>query len=89
MKYRKKPVEIEAFKFGCDEYPDWFNEAVANDIVEYESIATYFGTIFTLTIKTLEGNMTAHYGDYVIKGIHGELYPCKPKIFEETYELAE
>ena len=40
----------------------------------------------TMTIKTLEGDMTANVGDYIIKGVKGEFYPCKPDIFEQTYE---
>lgn len=43
----------------------------------------------TLTIQTLEGNMTARLGDYIIKGVNGEFYPCKPDIFEKTYEIVE
>lgn len=42
-----------------------------------------------LIIRTLEGDMRATYGDYIIKGVQGEFYPCKPDIFESTYELAE
>jgi hypothetical protein len=41
----------------------------------------------TMVIETLEGNMTANVGDYIIKGVKGEFYPCKPAIFEQTYEL--
>lgn len=40
----------------------------------------------TMTIKTLEGDMTANIGDYIIKGVKGEFYPCKPDIFKQTYE---
>lgn len=63
MKYRKKPVEVEAVKF--------------------------VGSKNALDITTLEGNMTAREGDYIIQGVHGELYPCKPDIFEETYERVD
>ena len=78
MKYRKKPVVIEAFCFRYDNCPDWFMDKVtANEIITYEA---------SCIIATLEGNMTALKGDYIIKGIHGEVYPCKPKIFLETYE---
>lgn len=42
-----------------------------------------------LVIKTLEGNHLANIGDYIIKGVAGEFYPCKPDIFEKTYEVAE
>ena len=80
MKYRKKPVEIEAFRFQIDKYmPDWFSEKVAaNEIITRED--------GTCHIFTLEGEMKADYGDYIIKGVRGEPYPCKPDIFEQTYE---
>ena len=89
MKYKKKPVIIEAFRFGYDKYPEWFHKYVEDKIIEYENISSYFGTTVDMRIKTLEGDMTAHCGDYIIKGVHDEVYPCKPDIFEETYELAE
>lgn len=59
MKYRKKPVIIEAIQFEDNPY---------------------------LKIETLEGIMKASVGDYIIKGVNGEFYPCKPDIFEKTYE---
>ena len=80
MKYRKKPVQIEAFRFMIDTYtPEWFTALVAN------------GTITThahggCEIETLEGVMKASKGDYIIRGIAGEVYPCKPDIFNLTYE---
>jgi len=45
--------------------------------------------IYTLVIHTLEGNMTANAGDFIIKGVKGEFYPCKPDVFEQTYEEVE
>lgn len=78
-KYRKKPVVVEAFKLGCEEYPSWFYKKV----LEHEIIAHIEGYV---EIITLEGRMTASVGDYIIKGAQGELYPCKPDIFHETYE---
>ena len=87
MKYRKKPVVIEAFRFGHDNIPDWFRKALDDNYIEIESIPSFFGSTSFVKIYTLEGTMEAHVGDYIIKGIQGELYPCKPKIFEETYEL--
>lgn len=84
MHYRKKPVLIEAFKFGEDVYPDWFSDAIYKGIVipfvESEGIVT------KASIRTLEGIMTVRLGDYVIKGVKGEIYPCKSDIFEQTYE---
>ena len=80
MKYRKKPVVIEAFRFQIDDYmPDWFADAVSDCMV----------TVYkdgTCHINTLEGQMLANKGDYVIRGVSGEMYPCKPDIFEKTYE---
>lgn len=82
MKYRKKPVVIDAIQYiGTDE----------NKIELYHfmgRLTYYVDENEDLVIKTLEGNMRANIGDYIIKGIHGEFYPCKPYIFEETYELA-
>ena len=87
-KYRKKPVVIEAFKFYVDAFPDWFTNAVTkNKVILHD--CNYNKKSFKVArceIKTLEGTMVAHEGDYIIKGIKGELYPCKPDIFEETYE---
>lgn len=76
-RYRKKPVEVEAFRLGYDEPPEW---------------AISVGDMFdgsVCQIATLEGVMIANKGDYIIKGVHGELYPCKPDIFWETYEVVE
>jgi hypothetical protein len=81
--YRKKPVVIEAIQFD-------FAPATADRIVEMKGDIE--GLLFDergLTITTLEGDMLAQDGDYVIKGVKGELYPCKPDIFYATYESAE
>lgn len=77
MTYRKKPVEVEAFKIGSDDIPEWFSKELQAGNVSYNE-AFY--------IKTLEGVMKADNGDYIIKGVKGEIYPCKPDIFEATYE---
>ena len=82
-KYRKKPVVIEAVRFMIeDSLPDWFMDSVTNRI-----ITTYADG--TCDIKTLEGTMKADKGDYIILGVNGEVYPCKPDIFEKTYESIE
>jgi hypothetical protein len=86
MKYRKKPVVIEAIQFKDDskvisEISDWANECI---VVDYNDAYNP-----TLKIETLEGTMTANLGDFIIKGVNGEFYPCKPDIFAKTYELAE
>ncbi|WP_121605524.1 hypothetical protein [Virgibacillus sp. Bac332] len=87
MKYRKKPVVIEAFKYGIDDMPEWFKEACRNNIITM--ISQYAGEARWCEIETLEGTMTANEGDYIIKGVNGEFYPCKPDIFKQTYELVD
>ena len=80
MKYRKKPVEIEAIQLTREnacEVLTFCNSS--GDIVASNDDGT-------ISIKTLEGTMIANIGDYVIKGVAGEFYPCKPAIFETTYE---
>ena len=95
QKFRKKPVEIEAFRMGVDARPDWFQDKVtANEIITFvvlknEDDGTGDPFEFNKTgciIKTLEGDMTGDYGDWIIQGVKGEVYPCKPDIFEMTYE---
>lgn len=82
MKYRKIPVEIEAFFWTGDqsqeEDPEWIIDALRD-----RSVSIYDGAMY---IKTLEGVMRAEPGDYIIKGVEGEIYPCKPSIFKKTYE---
>ncbi len=92
MQYRKKPVVVEAWQLTVEaahitsprekRMPDW--------LVENEKVSPplFLGNINTIHIKidTLGGTMTASNGDFIIKGVHGEIYPCKPDIFEETYE---
>ena len=91
-KYRKKPVVIEAFKWTGDETqmedPEWIVEAIKNKIVriEFEPDLIKGEALPFLLIKTLEGEMRANIGDYIIKGVADEMYPCKPDIFEKTYE---
>jgi hypothetical protein len=95
MKYRKKPVVVEAFRLSVDNMPDWFCDAVKR------------GQIVTLPIPPMEGgendpfnqrrvsarmkgdrgyNVYAHTGDWIIKGIGGKFHTCLPDIFEQTYE---
>lgn len=91
-KYRKKLVVIEAFKYDGDlkdkdgnyYVPLWAEEAFANEVFFYDRING--GPPCELFIKTLEGNMHVKVDDWVIKGVKGEFYPCKPDIFEATYE---
>lgn len=87
MRYRKKPVIIDAFRLGVSCAPEWFSEKVlSEDIV---LIITSTGDVSRCSIKTLEGIMTAEAGDFIIKGVKGEIYPCKADIFYETYEPVE
>lgn len=90
VKFRKKPVVIDAYEFhnrvGPDTRPDWLMQAVADGRIEFHGAR--LGLDF-LTIQTLEGQMRAEVGDYIIRGVQGELYPCKPDIFAATYEPAE
>lgn len=77
MKFRKKPVVIEAWRNDpMSPPPEWVLEAVGLRNPSDGSLA----------IKTLEGVMIAKQGDWVIKGVAGEVYPCKPDIFVATYE---
>jgi hypothetical protein len=78
--YRKKPVVIQAFKWGTDVVPDWWKN------LEGTTLQPSTGSAF---IPTLEGTMEAKVGDYIIQGVQGEVYPCKPEIFAETYEPVE
>lgn len=84
MKFRKKPVVIEAHHFmgpfSVDEMPEDFQKA----LVQSKKMSGSFWTI-----DTLEGNLHVSTGDWIIKGVKGEFYPCKPDIFEATYEPAE
>ena len=80
-KYRKKPVVIEAVEYTGQ------NVQYILDIINLTSDRTAFlDEEKNLIIKTLEGNHKANINDYIIKGIHGEYYPCKPDIFMKTYE---
>lgn len=94
MKFRKKPVEIEAMQFKgvpnplgetgaadmnyLGRFDDWIEKARGATACKYRGGSFY--------IQTLEGEMEASPGDWIIRGVKGELYPCKPDIFEATYE---
>lgn len=89
MKYRKKSVEIEAMQLKnpyhiIKEIMDWIHCGLPP---EANSIAIWYNT--HMTIRTLEGEMTAALGDWIIKGVKGEFYPIKNDIFLETYEKVE
>lgn len=90
MQYRKKPIVIEAFQFGVDTWTDWFFNAHNEGIVSVQpNHQCDRETDIWCTIETIDGTMIAHVGDYIIKGVKGELYPCKADIFQLTYELLE
>lgn len=81
--YRKKPVVIEAVQFdgtfqSMKEILQWSGNGIEEIQMAYDD--------YQLKIKTLEGVMIASKGDYIVKGVQGEFYPCKPDIFKETYE---
>jgi len=82
MKYRKKPIIVEAYQFYHTPVPKWVGDALLNGSIMESNEKMHGGH----DIKTLEGTMRANYDDYIIKGVNGELYPCKPDIFEKTYE---
>ena len=86
-RYRKKPVVIEAFRFGIDEPERWWKTAVDVGIDRVVTPVPGDGPQYAI-INTLEGDMIARYGDWIIRGVRGELYPCKPDIFDATYEPA-
>jgi hypothetical protein len=85
-KYRKKPVVIEAECFTLETWKkieDW-SDKKARAIGNWK----HENDVLCMRIKTLEGTMTAELGDWIIRGVKGEFYPCKPDVFEATYELA-
>ena len=90
-KYRKKPVVIDAFKFYVDNMPDWFMDKVSSNEVILMNCNYNRYTIDEAfcKIETLEGTMFGYGGEYIIKGVQGEIYPCKPDIFKATYEVEE
>lgn len=79
MKCRKKPIIVEAIQY------------TENNLLEVMKFCGEGKTLFDyyLYIVTLEGNMRVHKGDYIIRGVRGEVYPCEKSIFEETYEVIE
>jgi hypothetical protein len=83
VKYRKKPVVIDAVQIAGDN-DDELLAFLGEHTVPFEMVGDH-----ELVIHTLEGDMRAAPGDWIIRGVAGEHYPCKPDIFEQTYELAE
>jgi hypothetical protein len=87
MKFRKIGIEVEAFVLG-EEWPDWWKD-VWDDVgvVTYPKDGVYH--VRMAFIDTPEGTIRAEAGDYIIRGVKGEIYPCKPGIFEMTYERVD
>ena len=81
-KYRKKPVEVEAIQFDGRNWREVYQFMSDVPLLLIQD----FRKDEHLLIDTLEGVMKAKVGDHIIKGVHGEFYPCKPDIFHETYE---
>jgi len=94
MKYRKKPIIIEAFqmtkerRWDNSEWPEWLHAAWNREPGE-NALWPDPDTPSILACGTLEGVHIITPGDYIIQGIKGEIYPCKPDIFEATYEAAK
>ena len=82
MKYRKKPVEIDAIQWVSDNIEQVYEMLGDNLIINTDKAKDEVKHF----INTLEGKMEMSWGDYIIKGVKGEFYPCKPDIFELTYE---
>lgn len=104
-RYRKLPVEIEAVQFlrlvpvdgekplplldQTHPWPSWLCEAIQKPPAEHGALFVRGGPRPSLRVMTLEGSIEASPGDYIIRGVSGEIYPCKPHIFAKTYEAAE
>ena len=96
MKYRKKPIVVDAYQYTKTSFserrswPEWlkelYNQKCMFDRTIYEDGLPVFTPIL---IKTLEGEIRVSENDWIIKGVKGELYPCKPDIFEKIYEKVE
>jgi len=95
MKYRKKPVVVEAFQmtravaFNSDSWPMWLQNAWYKKRGDVGSLYSCVEDGICFRIVTLEGDHNVNWNDYIIRGVEGELYPCKPGIFHKTYEAIE
>jgi hypothetical protein len=94
MQFRKKPIVIEAFQLTVEsresnvDWPNWAHDAWNKDRAQPGSLfPLHDGGAGPLGILTLEGEHRVDIGDWIIRGIKGELYPCKPDIFAATYDL--
>ena len=89
MKYKKKPIIIDAIQFNglnLEEIKEFVGDKLVYDIIDTAWQVGKGRPHILMKIKTLEGDMNVSEKDYIIKGINGEFYPCKPDIFYRTYE---
>lgn len=87
--YRKKPIVVEVWKFSRElisERPEW---VIYDELKIVGKPDSFTGDVALLLLNTTEGHIWATEGDYIIKGVKGEVYPCKPDIFEQTYVKVE
>ena len=92
MKYRKKPVVVEAVQWNglnLEEIKEFVGDSLIYNISDAAWKVGKDAPTVHIKIKTLEGTMIAKAGDYIIRGVNGEIYPCKSDIFEKTYEVVE
>lgn len=91
-KFRKKPVVIEAVQITDqlfnepESWPDWLVKAWNTP---FEEVGSFYSVAGSLEVSTLEGSLVVSRGDYLVRGTRGELYPCKPDIFEAIHEPVE
>ena len=91
-RYVKKPIAIEAVKwkgFNNDEIKDFAGDSVKIEVIREGDADNGIPPSVDCSIETLEGVMKANVGDYIIKGVNGEFYPCERDIFEKTYDKAD
>lgn len=91
MKFRKKPVVIEAVQWTMNNFEEVRNFVDTEGVLEYSRLTIFHpdDDIISIGLVTLEGVMNVSKYDWIIKGVQGEFYPCKPDIFEQTYERVE
>lgn len=84
--FKKKPMLISAFQLGYQDIPLWFQGAIKDNFVS--NIDAFLASANEIIkIKTLEGTMSAKKGDWIVRGVKGEIYPCKDEIFKATYDF--
>jgi hypothetical protein len=89
MKVRKKPVIVDAFQWPSNEnLPDWALDALRTGKI-IQTLHPYKPNTSVLAVQTLEGTIYAQENDWIIKGVNDEIYPCKPDVFQKTYEMVE